>query len=337
MGMQSTWTRRTLLVSASVGASAALIGSSRAQTTKSAIRIVNTSGNSTFILQDLLKTQGILDQFGLDAEHINVADGAKATEALLKGDADVCMQAGFGPVLAEIESGAKLKVLSGGSMLSPQAVYSKRDDIRELKDLVGKTVGTGAMGAALHQKMVAMLRKRGIDPASVSFKNVGSTANVFKAVVAGDIDAGPADLDVYADQDKYGVHSLRDGNMWTELAEYTNQASYTTDAAIAAKRDILIRAIAAYGKMYRFLQSPQSRDAWMQTSTRLYKTPADWVDPQWKFYQDAKPYPPGLAITADRVKYIQELNVSMNLQKRVLPFEEVSNVELAGEALKMLG
>ncbi len=305
---------------------------------KARIRIVNTSGNSTFILQDLLNTTGILDSLGLEATHQNVADGTKATEAILKGDADVCMQAGFGPVLTEIDNGKKLKVISGGSLLAPQAVYSAKPEIRQLKDLVGKTVGTGAMGAALHQKMVALLRKKGIDDRQVKFVDVGSTANVFKAVVAGTVDAGPADLDVYADQAKYGVHSLSDANMWTELSEYTNQAAYTSQTMIDEKRDVLIRTIAAYAKIYRFFQTAQSLEAWVSTSAKLFKTPLDGEpDPQWKFYQDAKPFPPSIAITADRVRYIQELNVSMGLQKNVLPFEQVADVAMAAEALKLLG
>ena len=101
------------------------------------------------------------------------------------------MQAGFGPVLPEIEKGARIKVVSGGAMLAPQTVYTTKADIRTVKDLVGRTVGTGAMGAALHQKMVALLRKKGVDDKSVKFVNIGSSANIFKAVVAGQVDAGP--------------------------------------------------------------------------------------------------------------------------------------------------
>ena len=305
---------------------------------KSKVRIVNTSGNSTFILQDLLNTTGILESFGLEATHLNVADGTKATEAILRGDADVCMQAGFGPVLTEIDNGKKLKVISGGSLLAPQTVYSAKPEIRQMKDLIGKTVGTGAMGAALHQKMVALLRKKGIDDKQVKFVDVGSTANVFKAVVAGTVDAGPADLDVFADQAKYGVHSLADANMWTELSEYTNQAAYTSQAMIDEKRDVLIRTIASYARIYRFFQTAQSRDAWIATSAKIYKTPIDGEpDPQWKFYQDAKPFPPAIAITSERVRYIQELNVSMGLQRNILPFDHVADVSMAAEALKLLG
>jgi ABC-type nitrate/sulfonate/bicarbonate transport system substrate-binding protein len=302
------------------------------------IRIINTAGNGNLILQDLLQSQGILGSFGLAATHANVADGAKATEALLAGAADVCMLAGFGPLLPEIEAGTKLKVIGGGLLLAPQAVYARDPAIRELKDLVGRTVGTGVMGAALHQKMVALLRKKGIDPASVRFVNVGSTVAVFKAVVAGTVDAGPADLDVYADQARYGVHSLVDGNMWTELTEYTSQASYATDAAIALKRDAIVRALAAYAKVFRFVQDPASRDAWVAASARVLKAPAGGEpDPLWKFFQSSQPFPAQIALSPERVRYIQALNVTMGLQKAVLPFAQVADMSLAAEALKRIG
>ncbi len=302
------------------------------------IKIINTAGNGTLILQELLQTQGILKSVGLDATHENVADGAKATAALVNGTADVCMLAGFGPLLPEIEAGARMKVIGGGLLLAPQAVYSGDPAIRELKDLVGKTVGTGVMGAALHQKMFALLQKKGVDPATIEFVNVGSTVNVFKAVVAGTVDAGPADLDVYADQAKYGVHSLADGNMWTELTEYTSQASYTTDAAIGSKREAIVRALAAYAKLFRFVQRPESRDAWVAASAGVLKTPVGGEpDPQWKFFQEAKPFPARIALTAERVSYIQALNVTMGLQKKALPFAQVADMSLAAEALQLLG
>ena len=301
------------------------------------IRIINTSGNGNLILQELLESQGLLRSVGLAATHENVADGAKATAALISGTADVCMLAGFGPLLPEIEAGAKLKVIGGGLLLAPQAVYSRDPAIRELRHLVGRTVGTGVMGAALHQKMFALLTKKGVDPAKVRFVDIGSTVAVFKAVVAGQVDAGPADLDVYADQARHGVHALADGNMWSELPEYTSQASYASDAAIATKREAIVRVLAAYAKLFRFVQQPQSRDAWIAASARVLKTPAGGEpDPQWKFFQDSQPFPQAIALAPERVRYIQSLNVAMGLQKRALPPERVADMSLAAEAVQRI-
>ena len=310
-----------------------------AQTAKKIpMRVVNTSGLSAFVFQELLESQGILDAFGIEVTNQNVADGTKVTEALLTGTADICPQAGFGPVLTEIDNGKPLKVIGGGNLLNPQAIYSAKPEIKELKDLVGRTVGVGALGAAIHQKVVAILRKRGIDEKQVKFINVGSTLNIFKATQEGKVDAGVADIDVYADQAKYGVHSLSDANLWRDLTEYTNQAAYTTVQNIAEKRDGIVRVMAAYAKLYRFLQSPESRDPWLKTWAKIAKTevPSE-PDPQWRLYQEAKPFPPEIALSAERIRYVQELNVDMGLQKNVLPFEQISDPTIARDALKLLG
>jgi hypothetical protein len=43
-----------------------------------------------------------------------------------------------------------------------------------------------------------------------------------------------------------------------------------------------------------------------------------------------------LALTPDRLRIIQELNISSNVQKAVLPFEQVADMSLAADALKLL-
>ena len=301
------------------------------------IRVINTAGTSNYVFEDLLVSQGILDRFGIEATHQNVADGTKVTEALLSGQADVCMQSGFAPVMAQIEAGAPFRIIAGGNMLNPQAVYSAKPEVRELKDLVGRTVGVGAFGAAMHQKIVALLRKRGIDEKTVKFVDLGGTPNIFKAVREGQVDAGPADIDVYADQAKYGVHSLRDGDIWSALPEYTNQASYTTLNVLAEKRDALVRIVAAYAALYRFLESPRSLQPWLVSWAKIAKTavPAE-PDPLWKLYQAQKPFPPGIALSPERIKYVQALNVSMGLQKHILAYDQVADTSIARDALKLV-
>src|SRR5262249_8705135 len=152
--------------------------------------------------------------------------GSKVIGALLSGSGDVCAGSGFASVFPAIEKGGKLKILAGASLLTDQAVFSAKPDIKSVKDLKGRTIGTGAPGALVHQMMVALLHKKGIKVSDVTFVNVGSNVDVFRAVVAGTVDAGPSAVDVYHEQAKYGVHSLTDGDLWAELPEYTNQAAY---------------------------------------------------------------------------------------------------------------
>ena len=305
------------------------------------VRILNPGGDPTLVLQQLLKQQGYLEQLGLDATTENLVDGTKVISGLFSGSHDISVLSGFGQILPAIEQGAKVKILAASSFLPTQAVYSAKPEIKALKDLEGRIVGTGPLGALLHQLMIALFQKHGVDPDKVRFVNVGNSANIFRAVVAGMVDAGPAPIDVYDQQEKYGIHSLRDGDMWTELPEFTFQGAYATDEAIANKRDVLVRVLAAYAKLYRFVHSPDSKDAFIQASlTALSKADNEdmrrQAEHQWVFIQTYRPYAVDLVLSEQRLDYMQRLNVSVGVQKKPLPFNQVADMSLAQEALKLI-
>ena len=72
--------------------------------------------------------------------------------------------------------GEPLKVLAGSNLLTVHAVYSQQPDIRALRDLEGRTVGVGPLGALTHQLIYAALLKHGVDPAKVKFVPMGSSS-----------------------------------------------------------------------------------------------------------------------------------------------------------------
>jgi ABC-type nitrate/sulfonate/bicarbonate transport system substrate-binding protein len=304
------------------------------------VRIANTAGNTTLVLQNILKTQGYFEQFGLKPDIINVSDGSKLTAGLIGGDADVCMISGFSSLLPAIEKGAKLKVLCGAGTRVGQCLYSKRPDIKQLKDLEGKTFGCGAIGALLHEITVAMLRKHGIDETKVKFVNVGSSTDVFKAIVAGTVDAGCAEIDNLASVDKYGIHALSDGKVWEQIPEYLWQAGYTADRAIAEKREGLVRTLAAFGSLYRFLVSPKSYDVYAKArAAALGQEKNNEAEAKlfWNFVQEHKGYAYDLVVSKEQIDYVQNLNVSLGVQKKMLPFEQVADMSIAKDALKLMG
>ncbi len=165
-----------------------------------------------------------------------------------------------------IEKGARLKIVAGCIFKGATAVYAKDPAIKSVKDLEGKTCGVGALGSLLHLLMVGLMRKKGTDPGKVNFVNVGSSTDVFRAIVAGTVAAGPAQYDVYDEQAKYGVHSLVDGDFWRELPEFTYQAAYASDETIARKRETLVRVLAGYARLFAFISSPESREPFIKAS-----------------------------------------------------------------------
>jgi ABC-type nitrate/sulfonate/bicarbonate transport system substrate-binding protein len=308
-----------------------------AQGTLRPVNIVNTASNTTFALQELLKQQGYLREFGLDATTLNVGDGVKLLGALLSGSSDICLLSGFGQIFPAIDKGGRFKLIAGGGILPAHAVYSRNDAVKTLKDLEGRYVGCGAPGALLHQFMVAALRKHEVDLKKVQFVNIGSSADVFRAVAAGKVDAGPSMIDASAEMQKYSVHVVAE--LWKEIPEFSWQGSYTTDAAIEKKRDELVRTLAAYAKLYRFISGPDSREAFM----RAYMTAIKQADPaqaeiQWRFAQENKgAYSVDLVMSEERIRYMQQLNVDTGVQKTILPFDRVADMSLARDALKLLG
>ena len=298
------------------------------------IKIVNTQGNATVTLQELMRRKGYLQEFGVEPQITYVSDGSKLMGSLLSGENDICMFSGFGQVLVAIEKGAKLRIVAGAVLKPEHAFYTKRPEIRSVKDLAGKTIGTGSIGALLHAMSISLMRKYGVDTSGVRFVNIGSSVDVFRAVAAGTVDAGIAEIDVYDQQAKFGVHVLQEGDLWKELPEFTFQASYASERAISQNRAAIVATLAAYAKLYRFLLTPESKDAFIEAQTaalgRADPAAAEW---QWRFFRDTQIYDTDLVLSPERVKWMQDLNVSLDVQKRVVPYENVVDPSLGREAL----
>lgn len=301
------------------------------------IHIVDAGGPHELVTVELMKRLGYLERMGVRATKTYVTNGAEAVERLLGGQGDVAMQVGFGPALSAIVDGKPLRVIAGSNLLTVHALYSKNPDIRRLKDLENRTVGVGRLGALTHQLVYAALLKQGVDPAKVRFVSIGNSATIFKSLMAGVVEAGFGETDVFEHQDQYGVHALEDGVLWKELPEFPNQASFATETAIRDKRDALVRTLAAHALLYRFLHDPNSWEAYASAwQFALPHSPVEEGRVQWQFYQQYRPFAADLLLPQAQLNYMQELNVTMKLQPQVLPFEAVTDMSLAHEAMRLL-
>ena len=276
------------------------------------VRIVDVGGSHELVTVEVMRRQGYLEQLGVHAIKTYVTNGAEAVELLRTGRGDVAMQVGFGPALVAIEQGVPLRVVAGANLLTVHALYSKNPAIRRLQDLQGRTVGVGKLGALTHQLVHAALCKHGIDPSGVRFVTIGNSVNIFRALLAGEVEAGFGETEVFEHQAEYGVHALEGGVLWEELPEFPNQASFATAAAVAGKRDGLVRSLAAYLLLYRFLQHPDSWDVYASSwSATRPDSNLDEARVQWSFYQRHRPFAKDLDLPEAQLQYLQQLNVAM--------------------------
>ncbi len=299
--------------------------------------IANAAGNINLVMQELMKQQKFLEDFGVEPNVMNVADGSKMMGGILGGDIDCSTMSGFGQIFPAMEKGGRLKVIAGASLLPTLAVFTSKPEVKTLKDLEGRAVGTGSLGALVHQLMVALLRKKGVDVSKVRFVNIGSSADVFRAAMVGTIDAGSGEVAIIDQAEKFKVRFIPESNMAIELPEYTYQGAWASERAIETKRDLLTRTLAGYAKLYRFVHKPEAQDAFVKAYLTILKnaTREDALS-MWSFVQTYKPYAENLALTPERLRYMQQLNVDLDVQKTVLPFERVADMSLAAEALKLL-
>lgn len=335
--------RRRFLTSAfATGAGLALpgpnISTARAQTdARKTVSIVNAAGNINLVMQEVMKQQKFLEDTGLEPNVINVADGSKMMGAILGGDVECSTMSGFGQIFPAIERGGKLKIIAGAGLLPTLAVFTSKAEVRSLKDLEGRTVGTGSLGALLHQLMVALLRKKGVDVSKVRFVNVGSSADVFRSTIVGTVDAGMGEVAIIDHAEKFKVRFVPESNMSIELAEYTFQGAWTSERAIELKRDVLVRTLAAYAKLYRFVHKPEAREAFLKAYLTVLKNASrDDALSMWTYVQTYKPYSQDLLLSPERLRYMQQLNVDLDVQKAVMPFERVADMSIARDALKLL-
>jgi ABC-type nitrate/sulfonate/bicarbonate transport system substrate-binding protein len=254
--------------------------------------------------------------------------------ALVSGQMDICPMSGFGQVFAAVEKGAKLKILAGGAILPLQGLMSAKPNIKSVEDLVGKTVGTSSPGSLNNQLTVATMKKYGVDISKVNFVNIGSATDIFRAIAAGTVDAGSTE--VWMDG-RDGIHILDHARFWIDLPEYTYQAGFTAQSTIDSKRDVLVRTLAAYAKLYRFIQDPGSADAFVAAyASGMGKDDRAAAMQQWNFYQKYKPFDVDLVLSPQQLDYMQDRNLESGVQTKRVSFDDVADMSIARDAIKLI-
>jgi ABC-type nitrate/sulfonate/bicarbonate transport system substrate-binding protein len=300
------------------------------------IRLISNHGVENDTLERLITDLGLLEKNAIAAEFIKVTGPLRNLEALERNEADLCVLSGLNP-LGQIAAGSPMRII--GSAMKPAALsmFAKSPDIRHVSDLKGRRIGVGPRHYLLHMSTIALLRRHGIDESDVRFVEVGSNAQVLRAIVAGEVDAGPSSVATYDHPLRVGVHRLAGGNMWSELPDYTNQIIYTSQRAISDQRVAIVQTLASFAALFGFLQSPHSWEAFVAArSTSAREGDRLEAASVWRFLQEQKPYGETLEISPARLRYMQDLHASLGVIEAPLPVERVADMSMARDALRLL-
>jgi NitT/TauT family transport system substrate-binding protein len=140
----------------------------------------------------LARELGYYQREDLDVEIADFAGGSKALEALLGGSADVV--SGFYDHTIQMAVQGRELVAFVAMLRYPGLVLTtspqRAGDIARIEDLKGRVAGVTAPGSSTQMILTYLLRKHGVDPASVPIVAIGSAATAIAAVERGKVDVG---------------------------------------------------------------------------------------------------------------------------------------------------
>jgi NitT/TauT family transport system substrate-binding protein len=138
---------------------------------------------------EVTRAQGHFADEGLDVELVYTRGGSAAVQALVGGAVEYAGSS-FDVVLQAFKNGADIRRFASTGRLPLFALAvapERKDEVKSVADLSGRTVGVSALGNADHALMLFLLSEAGVDPRSVDFATLGT--NLFDALRLGQVDA----------------------------------------------------------------------------------------------------------------------------------------------------
>ncbi len=342
-----TWRRREFLAAAGAAGLGLLAGCARpgtagpsaatsgpVVTTPSAVQVKAgvIAGLTENVFQLLDQQQGYFRDEGLDVEFTEFQAGGPMVKALIAGDVDVA-EAGFGPVPISVAHGAAIKLIGATKPRLNFALYV-RQDIERLEDLYGRSVGIAAPGSFLQQLMVALMDARGLDATQLNYVNIGSSPAVFRAVLAGKVDAGPSQIDWMPEASR--SQDVKELLYFHEyLPHYFRTGLIARDGDIQDRADVLVRIMTAWARSIRY--SIEHPDEWLALAESKTGRPQDELQFVIDWEIQHKIVAPNLTIDPDATRFVQEMNIKAGSQTDVLPFDRVATSALQQQVIDKLG
>lgn len=186
--------RRGFTVGTAAAAAALGLPSLRAQTRLEKSKIVLSVGDKSafyYLPLTISEQLGYFKAEGLDVEINDFDDGARASQAVVGGSADVCSGAFEHAMKLQARSQMfQAFVLQGRAPQIAFGVSAKTmPDYKSIADLRGKKIGVSAPGSSSNMMVNLVLARGGLKAGDVSFIGVGTAAGALTAMRSGQIDA----------------------------------------------------------------------------------------------------------------------------------------------------
>ena len=243
---------------------------------------------------------GIFRQQGLDVTFpVMETTGPEAVHGLARGEWDFC-QTGTLPVVENFLQGGDAVVLFRNALQHDNLCIALRPELKSLTELDGKRVGVLSDATSGQTGINARLtiEKAG---ATATYVGLGSYGNIYKALIAGEIDAGPLPLHLrFAGERQYGwnIFSLAFGGAIPSVFA-------TTRRLIATNRELVMRVAQGFIRTVHTLKTqPAGYVPLLQRFLQVNER--ELVEDQVRFYLPLFPQVPRMALSDAGLQSIRD-------------------------------
>ncbi|HLI28402.1 MAG TPA: ABC transporter substrate-binding protein [Chloroflexota bacterium] len=157
--------------------------------------VIGVGGQELFVYLPLTLAQqlGLFEEAGLRVEILNFQGGARALEALVAGSADLVSGFFDHTIQKQTTDVVPLTMVvlfdryPGVVLLAEPALASQ---LRDLRDLKGKTLGVTSLGSSSHMLLNYVLAQAGLGRDDVGVLSIGTGASALAALESGRVPAG---------------------------------------------------------------------------------------------------------------------------------------------------
>ena len=243
---------------------------------------------------------GVFKQQGLEVSFpVIETTGPEAVAGLARGEWDFC-QTGTLPVVENFLNGGDVVALFRNALQHDNLCIALRPGLTALADLHGKRVGVLSDATSGQTGINARLTIEQAG-ATATYVGLGGYRNIYKALIAGEIDAGPLPLHLrFAGERQYG---------WTIFALAFGGAIpsvfATTRKLIRSNRELVMRVAQGFIRtVHTFKTQPEVYIPLLQRFLQVNER--ELVEDQVRFYLPLFPQVPRMALSAAGLRSIRD-------------------------------
>jgi len=257
---------------------------------------------------------GFAQKLGLDLKYSYFQNDVIMLRAMLAGELD-SYEGTPGPALVAGARNAGVKILGCQWQNVVHSVFA-RAEFKGPADLKGATMAISAPNAAPDMIAKAYLAQNHIAPGDVRFASLGNDPDRYKALASGIALATVISIEFSQLAARDGIKLVARGS--DVMPNYPRLCTMTTEKAIAARRDAVVRFLAAQMQGYR--HALDHRDEELAITREITGIKPDDTRPEFMFAEAANPktgIDPVMPVSLDKLDWLQgELVAAGNIAQK---------------------